>query len=476
MQGISKNLFPLRHRAQRSCGERQHDVSRFAFLRCSHLIFFPSAQETDQIAVSFESSCIFDSFEPSSPRLAVMVDSTALFRARCVATGLSEAAITALTTKGWGTLGTFAFCASNSPATVTDQTFADRVVQPILGDRDHNDAPKLRRLHFEAYTTVSAELKRRVESSEQDAPRKLPPQEISERLDALQKKILPLKLENALEPSHSLINHVVQFVEEGRLRYIEWSKCTTRNQEVNNLKEDQFLKVWKPDSNGVIKAVEKGLDVRAAISTDLEVHNALRRRGVAYDVAQAMSFDKHEALINLFFHEMQRDPLDGFQKVSIDQVAAADREVHVRLAEKTRSGLVKDAQGGLPLDEPLDQVLQSSEVRWLLMPMPKRAQPKAVEPPKKHPEGDAKGGPKNAPKKTTKDKQGPNPSPRKIRKGPMPAGLRGGVPSNSDGKPICFGYNLGTCKSEGDCTKGLHICCHPKCFQKHPFVSKYAAA
>ena len=120
-----------------------------------------------------------------------MVDSTALFKSRCLATGLTDAAYTALTDKGWGTLGTFAFCASNSPATVTDAVFAEKVVQPILGDRDHADAPK--RLHFEAYTTVSAELKRRVESSEQDAPRKLPPQEISERLEALQKKVIPLK-------------------------------------------------------------------------------------------------------------------------------------------------------------------------------------------------------------------------------------------------------------------------------------------
>ena len=405
-----------------------------------------------------------------------MVDSTALFRARCLATGLSEASVAALTDKGWGTLGTFAFCASNSPAPITDDVFAENVVQPILGDRDHTDAPKLRRLHFEAYTTVSAELKRRVESSEQDAPRKLPPQEISERLEALQKKILPLRLENALKPSHSLINHVAQFVEEGRLRYIEWSRCTTRTQEVNNLKEDQFLKVWKPDSSGVKKAVEKGLDVRAAVSTDLEVHNALRRRGVAHDVAQAMSFEKHETLINLFSNEMQREPLDGFQRVSMDQVAAADREVHVRLAERTRSGLVKDAQGGLPLDLPLDDVLRSSEVRWLLMPMPKRAQPKAAEPAKKQGDQDVKAVPKVTPKKTIKDKPGPNPSPKKVRKGPMPAGLRGGVPANSDGKPICFGYNLGTCKSDGDCTKGLHICCHPKCFQKHPFVSKHAPA
>ena len=404
-----------------------------------------------------------------------MVDSTALFRARCSATGLSEAAITALTDKGWGTLGTFAFCASNSPSTVTDAVFAEKVVLAVLGDRDHADAPKLRRLHFEAYTTVSAELRRRVESSEQDAPRKLPSQEISERLEALQKKISPLKIENALEPSHSLINHVAQFVEEGRLKYIEWSRCTTRNQEVNNLKEDQFLKVWKPDSSGVIKAVDKVSDVRAAISTDLEVHNALRRRGVAYDVAQAMTFEKHEKLINLFFNEMQRDPLEGFQRISLEQVAAADREVHVRLAEKTRAGLVKDSEGNLPLDKPLDDVMNSSEVRWLLMPMPKRAAPRAPEPPKKNTEADTKPSAKAAPKKNPQGKPGNTAGPRKARKGPMPAGLRGGVPTNPDGKPICFGYNLGTCRSDGDCPKGLHICCHPKCFQKHTFISKHAA-
>ena len=238
-----------------------------------------------------------------------------------------------------------------------------------------------------------------------------------------------------MEPSHSLINHVAQFVEEGRLRYIEWSRCTTRTQEVNNLKEDQFLKVWKPDSSGVIKAVDKGEDIRASISTDLEVHNALRRRGVAYDVAQAMSFERHEELINLFFNEMQREPLEGFQKVSLEQVAAADREVHVRMAEKTRGGLTRDAQGGLPLDGPLREVIASSEVRWLLMPMPKRAPVRNQEAPKKQ-EGDGKPNPKVQPKKTPHSKASANPNAKKIRKGPMPAALRGGVPTNGEGKPI----------------------------------------
>jgi hypothetical protein len=38
--------------------------------------------------------------------------------------------------------------------------------------------------------------------------------------------------------------------------------------------------------------------MQANVSTELDVHNALRRRGVAYEVAQAMSFEVHELIIN----------------------------------------------------------------------------------------------------------------------------------------------------------------------------------
>ena len=118
---------------------------------------------------------------------------------------------------------------------------------------------------------------------------------------------------------------------------------------------------------------------------------------------------------------MQREPLEGFHRVTLEQVAAADREVHVRLAEKTRAGLVRDAAGNLPLDGPLDDVTQSSEVRWLLMPMPKRAPAKAPEQPKRPSEPDTKPAPKGQPKKTPKRPE-QNQGPRKQRKGPMPCG------------------------------------------------------
>ena len=148
---------------------------------------------------------------------------------------------------------------------------------------------------------------------------------------------------------------------------------------------------------------------------------------MAYDVAQAMSFERHEELINLFFNEMQREPLEGFRKVSLEQVAAADREVHVRMAEKTRGGLTRDAQGGLPLDGPLRDVIASSEVRWLLMPMPKRAPVRNQETAKKQ-EGDWEAEPKSATKENASQQSQCQPECKEDPKGPNASGFTGRCP------------------------------------------------
>jgi hypothetical protein len=86
-----------------------------------------------------------------------------------------------------------------------------------------------------------------------------------------------------------------------------------------------------------------------------------------------MSFEKHEAIVNLLFSELQREPLEGFRRPTMGQLAAADREIHVKLSEKTRSGLPMGPQGELPLDQYVQQVLEMPAVMWLLMPKPKAA-------------------------------------------------------------------------------------------------------
>eukprot|EP00435_Cladocopium_sp_Y103_P071307 s612_g37.t1 len=331
----------------------------------------------------------------------------------------------------------------------------------------HAEAAILRRLLFESYTLTATELRRKTDSSEADGPKKLPVQEIASRFEALEKKLAPIKVESVLEPSHGLINALAQCFEDGRLRYIEWSKCTSRALELNNVKEHGALKVWKADSSGVIKQSEGDQELKCDANSELEVLNALKRRGIAYELSKLMSFESHEKIISLLFTELQRDPIDGFRRPTMSQLAAADREIHLKLAELTRAGLPLGPSGELPLDKHIDKVLQMPSVMWLLMPKPKTtaaasAGAPAAAPPKKT----INPAPKNQPKADKFNKT-------KIKKTkiPMPLQLRGGTPVDAEGKSICYGYNLGTCKDKG-CKKGRHVCCKPGCFSaSHTFLS-----
>lgn len=395
------------------------------------------------------------------------VDSQSVFKARCDEIKISQATFDALKDKGWSTFGSYAFSVSTNPAQISDDDFDSKVALPILGNANAAEAALLRRLLFESYTLTATELKRKADNSESDAPKKLPIQEIAARFSTLEKKLLPLKIESVLEPSHALVNSVAQCSEDGRLRYIEWSRCTSRSAELNNVKEQQNLKVWKADASGTIKQTEGESGIKCDVSSELDVLNALKRRGIAYELANLMSFEKHELVVNLLFAELQRDPIEGFKKLTISQLAAADREIHLKLSERTRAGLPLGPAGELPLDVHIEPVLALPSVMWLLMPKQKSmaapdkpaAAPHVQQPkPKNKPWSPPKGG--------KFDKKG-----RRATKTPMPLQLRGGTPIDGDGKAICYGYNLGTCH-EKNCKRGRHVCCRPGCFSSsHNFVN-----
>ena len=350
-------------------------------------------------------------------------------------------------------------------------TLIQKVSVPVLGSSNHAEAALLRRLLFESYTLTATELRRKTDNSEMDGPKKLPVQEIASRFDAIEQKLKPLKVESVMEPSHGLVNSLAQCSDDGRLRYIEWSRCTSRTAELNNIKEQGNLKVWKADSSGTIKQSDAESSLRCEVATELDVLNALRRRGIAYELAHLMSYEVHETIVSLFFTELQRDPIEGFKKTTLGQLSAADREVHLRLAERTRAGLPMGPAGELPLDKHVEEVLKLPSVMWLLMPKQKLAAP---ERPIAHP-GPKGGNPKAA--ATAPDKRGQpkggkfDKKSRRNMKTPMPLQLRGGTPVDGEGRSICYGYNLGTCHDK-QCKRGRHVCCKDGCFSStHTFLS-----
>ena len=152
------------------------------------------------------------------------------------------------------------------------------------------------------------------------------------------------------------------------------------------------------------------------------------------------------------------------------QLAAADREIHVKLSEKTRSGLPLGPQGELPLDQYVQQVLEMPAVMWLLMPKPKSALAE-------RPSG---AGPKPAPKKpAAPDDKKVSSEEQQVRQRPRASvpkhqcqhSCGGGTPIDNENRSICYGFNLGSCHDKA-CKRGRHVCCKPGCFSaSHNFLN-----
>lgn len=107
----------------------------------------------------------------------------------------------------------------------------------------------------------------------------------------------------------------------------------------------------------------------------------------------------------------------------------------------------------------------------MLMPLPKKGPAKgsSTEAPaiKEKPE------PSTKKKLDTKKTRANATNLKKLRRAPMPKQLVGGVPCDDEGNPFCFAFNLGTCKSSGDCPKGAHTCCKKGCGKRHSFISAH---
>eukprot|EP00435_Cladocopium_sp_Y103_P025398 s5678_g6.t1 len=146
-----------------------------------------------------------------------------------------------------------------------------------------------------------------------------------------------------------------------------------------------------------------------------------------------MSFEVHEKVLNFFFFELKKEPMEGFSPVTLAQVAAADRELHVRLAEMTRAGFRPGPAGELPLDIHTEKILDGPELRWMLMPLPRKTVGKpnvdTAPAPKATPQPDPKRN-RNEPSKKTRDdalrlkKLKRTPMPKKLEASPVVVNLR----------------------------------------------------
>ena len=396
-------------------------------------------------------------------------------------------------------------------ATQPGQPLTDREVSTLCTSLGQNN-PTLaqmtvvKRLLFECQTMSLANLKATVEQQPDSVLRKLPGAERAQRLELQAQRLGGLSIEHDLEPAFSVYDAVSTQVEQGSLKYLHPSKIPTRRQELAQGKPTKEL-VLDASGDG-LSVQDKSSKVEAQLGSDMATYRALQRRGLAYDLVGILSFKVHEKWLQKAFATLQTPPPPGFNRPTLQQVLRADRALWMELGSKqptlTRAAANAPLADARCLDQVFLEATNTVAVNFHFMPTPRaegfpdRGGKGAGKGPKRW--GDGKGygqwkyqridkGDKGQGGKSglkgarlpTKGKfdsgKGGFPNKSLVLQGgkgetPMPAALRGGVPNDEQGEPLCFGFNLGQCKDAplgGRCARGRHVCCHPGCFRKHPF-------
>jgi hypothetical protein len=254
---------------------------------------------------------------------------------------------------------------------------------------------------------------------------------------------------------------------------------------MNGEKKDKELKT---DSRGFVRETSVDAKIIADTTSDLRLKNAFIRRGLAFDQAQVMAFGTHEKLVALLFTEYMREPPIGFRKVSQDQMMRADREVFRRLQELTRKGIRPASDGARPIDAAMQGVLDCAAVQMLLLPLAEGSGGNKREREQRLPADVNQPLTKSA-KKSNKRKakfeeldqlKRAAAEPKAAKgaakgKGPaLPRELIGNSAVTSDGKNLCFSFNMACGCSSAEtargarCNKGWHLCCKPGCGAPHP--------
>ena len=382
---------------------------------------------------------------------------------------VSDRGKAALVNAGFETLGQLAFGVGQPGMPVPEQEF-QRFATNIFGAMANmRDIASLKRLLFESQTMTLAQLREQISNPEAALSRKIPPIEREAKMRQLKARLPGVVIEKQMEPSHSLLNLVGQMWENRQLQYLPIEKLTSREHEVLFSKTSKQLSI---DSDKLLVKEEAKVPDQSS-TTELQVLEALRRRGIALAFCDMMSWEAHERYLQTLFGHLRTEAPDGYVKPSLQQVLKADREVFLVLIRKDIN-VRRRPDDILSLDTEIMVALQSYEVGFHLMPLPKQKTQEAKTNPTSYgpqPRNTgwydnksapySKGGGKG--KQKGKNKKMSNILPRELRN-------KGCVGVDEHNRRMCFNFNLGKCQevaNGAECSKGWHLCMKKGCHAPH---------
>ena len=408
--------------------------------------------------------------------MASLADSKAHFLARAKEYAVPEDFIDNMKVAGVSTMAHLAFAFVRPGQEFEEKKFdawakaVNLGVAPTLGA-----LASLRRLHFEAEIILTSTLKSSVEQPlDLNTPKPLPFAERIARLDLIKRQFPGLNIDGLHEPSQALLDECTHQFDMRILRYVEPSKCNSRELEIAKGKSDRKLHI----ESSTLAIRETKNTPEEDVTTAYKLLQCMKRRAVAYEFAGLISYAAHEAYIDKLMRRLNTDPPPNYQSTSIAQILKADREVWIFMAQNVQD-IRPGGDGTRPLDRALHDALNDYNVTFHMLPLPTTSMGMY------------------APVRNRDDFQGGGSSGRDLgyenhnsgKKGKgkaknnaqgssfAPRGIKGAVGRDSKGRAICFNFNLSErtdAAAGASCKRGRHVCFKANCFKPHAFSMAHA--
>ena len=408
-----------------------------------------------------------------------IIDSEAAFLERAKGFGIPETDLNVLKGERYASFGAFTFLASYSPTSADDKPLKEALTSILGNEPSIAMMGKWRRLQFEAHALTVTDAKSRMEGPIEDQPKKLPTAERASRYEAQHRRLTGMVWTPGIEPSHALVDRVQQQVEDNQGSYIPLDLCTSRLQELGGVKkEKEITAVIEPNHN--LRISTKEPETKATIASDLNLRTAFRRRALAYDQCNLMSYEVLEAWSERLFSTMDEIPPPSYSPVNRHQILAADKALFVKVVEECRSGIVPSTNAGGVVTRPMEVAFirfsQDPAVTFNLLPLPRGSNFKAratgddddstISRKQRRTENQGKGKSKGRGKGRGRGQSADGEK--------LPAALAG-CWKNVRGRRACKYFNLSICRSDSrpgeECAHGMHVCMAPACGGNHPASS-----
>ena len=196
------------------------------------------------------------------------------------------------------------------------------------------DIAIMKRLIFEAQTSVISLVRSQADPNFDPSVRKLPAAERTARVAAQKARLAGLNLEGLLEVAHCVYDLVSGMLEADSLKYVAPNRCVTRLSEITSTKPPKELKL---DSNSTGIVVREGQnDQTCPTTSELDIYEAMTRRSLAFDAVGLIQYEVFQRWVGYMFQLLRQAPPPGFNAPTITQLLRTDRQAFVRMQEMTR--------------------------------------------------------------------------------------------------------------------------------------------